>query len=140
MNCPACQISIAPQSNFCFNCGRSLYSAEPAFQETATNKYRKFILFIAILLMSVNAFYWMFDLMHYFFGFRVYSSLPIRILSPFITLAFFAIPLVAGLIFPKGSLSKKLLIIMGSVYLFIEIVMLIKTFFIDPNPFLDFQF
>ncbi len=121
MNCPRCNTFLQQGVQFCPNCNYQLqqsYYAPPVVgvPESAAKKeimYRKLLVALAFYAIGDPLFWIVMRKLQYMWGPMSWISTPVHLLS---TAIFAAIPLVVGLVLPKTSGLKMLLIILGSIW------------------------
>jgi hypothetical protein len=154
MNCPRCNAFIQPGATFCPNCNLQFPQAVPQMQQTyyappvvpvaapESNKeklYRKLLVIFALLLIGESLFWKLINKLQYEWGWNIgWFTRAIDILT---SLAFAGFPLLVGLVLPKTTSIRTVMIIVGGIWLLYRSVTLVyDMFFYSPQPFTYFNF
>lgn len=143
MNCPRCNAPAMYGAQYCTNCNFNFAAAQFQPQEQATEAQRekryKILLIILSCFFIFDGIFWrIMSKLSDKFGYEIYDySDPYSWLA---TLAFASLPLVVGILLPKSTPWRLILIIGGSIWLAFRVYDLISAELFPENPYVFYQF
>jgi hypothetical protein len=141
MFCPRCNAPVNPEAPYCTNCNLNLASAQYApNQETESKRekrYHTFLIVLAVFFVWDGIFWRIIDKLRETFGYEIYDYIdPYR----WLTMPLYSsLPMVVGLMLPKTTPWRLILIIGGSVWLAYRLFEFIQQE-INANDFVFFEF